>query len=183
MTELSIVRPKGFSHWLKLYRLYKSAFPASERKPFSIIVNMYHKGRSDVWCIESGGKFAGLAMTINGESLVLLDYFAVDQTRRGEGIGSAALGQLQKIYGGKGLIVEIESTLEPADNRDERLRRKRFYLSNGMRELNVTPILFGVKMELLGSGCQLDFEGYQAFYRDHYSPWAAKNVVNADVCE
>lgn len=177
MMELSLLRPARPSQWRKLYRLYRSAFPAAERKPFWIIMKMFRKGKTDVWCIERDGKFVGLAATINGEELILLDYFAVDPACRGAGIGSAALGKLLEIYAGKGLFVEIESTGGTAPNREERERRKRFYLRCGLQRLNVTATVFGVRMELLGRGCQMDFERYRAFYRDNYSGWAAERIL------
>ena len=45
-----------------------------------------------------------------------------------------------------------------------------------MVELGTEANVFGVDMELLGSRCKLDFEGYRAFYRDHYGPWAAEHI-------
>lgn len=177
MSNVTLKKPSGIFHWLKLYRLYLSAFPASERKPFGIIVRMFRQGRSDIWCIQRNGKFAGLATTINGGDLILLDYLAVAEGHRGEGIGSGALLELQRLYGEKGLFVEIESTLEDAPNRAEREKRKHFYLAAGMEELHVTAKLFGVNMELLGSRCTLDFEGYRNFYREYYSEWAAKHIA------
>ena len=32
-------------------------------------------------------------------------------------------------------------------------------------------------MELLGRGCEMDFNGYQDFYRTYYNAWAAEHVV------
>lgn len=176
VTKLSLTKPKGILCWLKLYRLYLSAFPASERKPFSVIANMHRKGKTDVWCMEKRGELLGFASTVNSENLILLDYLAVDEKHRAEGIGSQALLELKTIYRGKGVFVEIESTCEPASNREERQKRKQFYLNCGMVPLNVTAVVFGVKMELLGWDCRMDFDGYRAFYRDHYSPWAAEHI-------
>lgn len=174
--EINIRRPARLAHWRKLRRLYRSAFPASERKPFSIIVNMYRKGRTDIWFIEKDGEFLGLAITINGKDMILLDYFAIDPAHRGRGIGSGALKELQRRYEGKGLFVEIESVYDDAPNNEERLHRKQFYLRCGMEPLNVMVRLFGVKMELLGWDCRMDYAGYHAFYRDNYSPWAAEHI-------
>lgn len=177
MGTVSLNKPKGVLQWLRLYKLYRAAFPTCERKPFSIIVNMYRKGQTDVWCIQKDRKIMGLAATINGEEAILLDYFAIDQRHRNEGIGSQALLKLEQFYADKGLFVEIESVYDDAPNRDERQRRKQFYLRCGMTQMNVLVNLFDVKMELLGWNCQLDFEGYRAFYAEHYSPWAAEHIA------
>jgi alpha-beta hydrolase superfamily lysophospholipase len=61
---ISLEAPRGLSDWWKLYRLYISAFPPAERKPFSIIWKMYREGRSQVLCLRQDGMFAGLMTTI-----------------------------------------------------------------------------------------------------------------------
>ena len=164
--------------WAQVYALYRKAFPREERKPFSIIVNMHCKGKTDVWLLRKDGRFAGFATTINAENLILLDYLAVSEKMRGSGVGSAALHQLRTSYAGKGLFVEIESTCEKnAENPEERARRKQFYIGNGMQPMNVFARVFGVEMELLGYDCTLDFAQYREFYRTQYSEFAAKNIL------
>lgn len=180
MNEITLSRPGGLAQWLGLYRLYMSAFPAAERKPFAMIVKMYRKGVSDIWCISRNGEFAGLAITINSPELILIDYLAVRSRCRGQGIGSAALKALRRTYAGKGVFLEIESTYDDAPNKAERERRKRFYLGCGMEELNVMVWLFGVKMELLGWDCRIDYDAYHAFYRDNYNAWAAEHIQKAE---
>ena len=180
MSHIELRRPDHPLHWLRVYRLYLAAFPRAERKPFGIIMKMHRSGRTDVWRILRGGRFAGFAATVNGSDLILLDYLAIEKRSRGQGVGSAAMAALQRVYADKGFFVEIESTKENAPNRAERENRKRFYQAAGMEELGVRAGVFGVRMELLGSRCSLDFEGYRAFYRDHYSPWAAAHLTQPD---
>ena len=165
--------------WLRIRLLYQQAFPQNERKPFRIIRRMHKEGRTDIWLAEQDGRFAGLAATINGGDTILLDYFAVAPQMRGQGIGSAFLMGLLALYEGKGFFVEIEAA-DRDDPTGEKLRRKQFYLRNGMTEMKVVAILFGVRMELLGRDCHLDFDSYQAFYRIHYNPWAAEHVVRPE---
>ena len=176
MRKISLVQPKTAAQWLRIYCLYRSAFPRAERKPFSIIVKMFRRGKTDLWCAENKGEFLGFAATINEDRLILLDYFAVEKKYRGEGIGSAALLAIREQYSGKGMFVEIEKEDPSAANREERQHRKQFYRDCGMDELNVTARVFGVPMELLGWDCQLDFDRYRAFYRDNYSPRAAEHI-------
>ena len=173
---MDIKTPVGLMQWLNIYRLYQSAFPDSEKKPFSMIRTMWKKGKSDVWYCEENGTFAGLVITINGPDKILLDYLAVAKNRRGQGIGSGILKKMREKYVGKGVFLEIETVDETADNYEERKRRKQFYLANGMTPMNVFVELFGVDMELLGFDCYLTFEEYHDFYRDNYNEWAAEHV-------
>ena len=174
--NILLQRPKTLPQWLRLYRIYRTAFPAAERKPVSIMLRMYRAGKSDIWYCTEDGRFLGLAVTINSPDLILLDYLAVAKACRGHGGGSALIQRLQRQYAGRGFFLEIESTLEPSPNPEQRQKRKAFYLRNGLKELGVTAELFGVNMELLGRDCALDFTGYHAFYRDYYNQWAADHV-------
>lgn len=176
---MKIQRPTTMLQWFRIYRLYQSAFPKNEKKPFSMIRSMQKKGKTDVWYCEKNGKFAGLVVTINGPEQILLDYLAVGKKYRGQGVGSELLQQMRRQYAGKGVFLEIETVTESADNYEERKRRKKFYLSNGMTEMKVYVELFGVEMELLGFDCMLTFEEYHAFYRDNYNAWAAEHVKPA----
>ena len=168
--------PKSPLDWLRIYLLYRRAFPREERKPFAIIRKMCKEGRTDVWLAKAGGRFAGLATTINGD-VVLLDYLAVHPKLRSRGVGTAMVQALLTRY--ERLFVEIEAA-DRDDPTGEKARRKAFYLRNGLEEMHVTAILFGVRMELLGRNCSLDFDAYRAFYHDHYSPWAAEHVVRLE---
>ena len=165
------------SQWLKILKLYYAAFPKEERKPFSVIYKMARQGKSDVWCVWSGGRFAGFAATINGPELVLLDYFAVESKLRGRGIGTEALKGLMAHYRDYGFFVEIEGTWEDSPEKAAREKRKQFYVNCGLVPMSVRAEVFGVKMELLGCRCTLDFAGYQRFYREQYNPWAAEHIL------
>ena len=87
------------------------------------------------------------------------------------------LKHMLALYGSKGLFVEIENPFEKCDNRDERLRRRNFYIQNGMQPLNVFACVFGVNMELLGCGVDITFDRYREFYRSNYSDFAAKHIL------
>jgi len=173
---VDIKQPQTLLQWIKIYRLYQAAFPAGEKKPFTMIYTMMKKGKTDVWYCEEYEKFAGLVITINGPHQILIDYLAVDKKRRGNGLGSKMLQKIREQYAGKGVFLEIELVDEQADNYEERKRRKQFYLSNGMTPMHVFVELFGIEMELLGFNCCLTFEEYHAFYRENYNEWAAEHV-------
>ena len=173
---MKILQAKSFIQKLKIYFLYQSSFPRYERKPFSIILDMQKKGKTDVWYIEEDKKFVALATTINGDDLILLDYFAVSKNLRGKGLGTKILKTLRNLYPDRGFFLEIEFPHSNAQNYSERIRRKNFYLSCGMSEQNVRVKLFGVDMELLGYDCNLTFESYREFDRKNYTEKVSENV-------
>ena len=176
---LTLRAPSTPLDWLRIRLLYRRAFPRYERKPFQIIRRMRREGRTDVWLAEQDGHFAGLAATINAPDVILLDYLAVHEKRRSQGVGSAFLQALLEKYAGHGLFVEIEAA-DRDDPDGSKARRKAFYLRNGLSDMHVVAILFGVRMELLGWGCEMDFDSYRDFYRTYYNAWAAEHVVRPE---
>jgi len=174
--QTSIHKIKSIGEWQKVKKLYDRAFPDSERKPFSLIVRMWLRKKTDLWCVETNGVFAGFAATINSDRLILVDYFAVEEPFRAGGIGTAAMHAIFDAYRGKGVFVEIESIFEPCENLTERQRRRRFYLRCGMTSQRVLADVYGVPMELLGRGCALTFEDYRNFYIRQYLPVAAEHI-------
>ena len=71
----------------QIKRLYRAAFPRSERKPFEVILDKTKSGQMDLLAVEQDG-FCGLVITILHRDIVLLDYFAITPKRRGQGIGT-----------------------------------------------------------------------------------------------
>ena len=172
--------PKGISERLKLRRLYSRAFPRSEKKPFSLIRAMQRKGITDVIYFSDRNGFLGLAITVNSPDIILIDYFAVAEKRRGEGHGTEMLKALISHYAPRAIFLEIEKPDASAKNNEERLRRKAFYERCGLVPLGTDAKLFGVDMELLGIGCSLSFEEYRRFYLENYGSFGKivfKNIL------
>ena len=176
---MNMTKATGILPWLHIYKLYRSAFPRSERKPFSMIYKMSRAGKTDTWYITDEGRFVGLAITINGPDRILLDYFAIDEQARNGGYGSQILKMLISHYAPKSLFGEIENVIDEGEDLPLRKRRKQFYLRNGLKEMEVMVYLFGVKMELIGTGTPLTFEEYRNFYADNYNQWAAEHILPA----
>lgn len=88
--------------------LYRISFPDVERKPFSLIERKAAMGTMEILMMSEGGERMGLAITASDGELVLLDYFAVDPSKRGQGAGSEALQLLLALYNDRQFFLEIE---------------------------------------------------------------------------
>lgn len=178
--------------------LYEAAFPKQEKKPFFMMKRLRRKGNMEFLCVEDeDGGFLGLAIMILCGELALLDYFAITPERRGRNVGSQALKALQQRYADKKLLLEIESTLglegtqgnelgtaaseslQLPDNAAERLRRKAFYLRNGMTPMDFNVDLFGVEMEILTHGKTVTYEEYHTIFEELFPGFWAKKVKKA----
>ena len=156
-------------------KLYYSAFPKNERAP---MVSLVHRRRSGLISIlsaeNSRGDFLGLAIPAFWQDVVLLNYLAVEEKLRGTGIGSAILSTLWERYSGKKFVLEIESTRSGAG--EQALRRKDFYISNGMRSIDCLVDVFGVEMELMTFERPVSFDEYHELYRHIFNDWVAGNI-------
>lgn len=172
---MKLIKPR-IKDWISLYRLYLTAFPKCERKPVWLILSMCRKGTAEVLSIDDG-RFLGLVITVLQGDKVLLDYFAVKSCERGGGIGSRALELIRQRYTDKRLLLEIETPDPLAENNADRLRRKSFYLRNGLSDTGIRVSLFGVAMELLTFGQDISFEEYLDIYRLAVGSKRAENNV------
>ena len=58
----------------EVHALYETAFPASEKKPFSMIVSGQGTGLVEILSLEENNRFLGLAIMAKAGDRVLLDY-------------------------------------------------------------------------------------------------------------
>ena len=144
--------------------LYLRAFPESERKPLSHILENEERGVTDILSIEDG-KFIGLIITVNRDDLVLIDYFAVDDSLRGGGYGGKAIGLMREMYAGKRIFLEIELPGDEYENNVQRTRRKDFYLRNGLKEGGTRMKIYDTDMELLVFDKPVGFGEYLELFR------------------
>lgn len=158
--------------------LYMRAFPPAERKPFALIRRKCTKGDVEILTIETAdGAFAGEAITVKCGALVLVDYLAVSEEKRGCGVGSAALHLLRERYAGKRLFLEIESTKEEnAPNAEQRAKRKAFYLRNGLSCMPFRAVEFGVEMEILTFSGEVTFDDLHGLYKSVFGRAVAANI-------
>lgn len=162
----------------KIEQLYLEAFPASERKPFAMLLEKRDAGLMEVLAVEEeDGSFAGLAIVMLHRDIALFDYFAIAPQKRGTGIGSEILKMLQQRYADRRFLLEIEDTALPVEDRQIRIRRKGFYLRNSMTPLPMIVNLFGVQMEVLSYRCEVSYDEYHAVYEAIFGPEMGRRVT------
>ena len=106
-----------------------------------------------------------LALHDVNEGIDLGDFLAIFPHKRNGGTGTKVLQAIRARYEGVPICLEIEDPDEPgADNADIRLRRRNFYLRNG-----IVPIakmhIYGTDMELLATDASVTYESYRDLLR------------------
>ena len=137
----------------EIYRLrMRRDFPESELKPLGTMVRMLRAGVYDALGVFDGGELSVYALVYRraGGSVLLLDYLAVEPSRRGQGMGSAAIEMIREHYHTEASAMFIECERpeyvpDPAGAQS----RIRFYVHAGAQLTDICVTLFGVEFLVL----------------------------------
>ena len=126
-------------------------FPKDELKPLAHILSMVKDGTCTFYALKKDKEVLSyFSLCENGEG-VLVDYLAVNEKLRGQGIGTKTLEFLKSVAKNRYIIVECEDDKFALDSQDKmnRLRRIEFYKRAGFVLSGVTSNLFGVDYTVL----------------------------------
>jgi GNAT superfamily N-acetyltransferase len=112
------------SIWVQAKRLYNEAFPEHGRKTEKIIRSMLDKKLAKLHtATDDSGTVAAMALTgkLEGISALLIDYVAVRQELRSQGLGELFLDYLKdwavSVENCVGIVIEIESDINLTNSR------------------------------------------------------------------
>lgn len=177
--KISLKRINFFSKdYKKISRLYRTAFPADERAPMWYMAVKAEKENADFWGIYADGKWAGLAYVISEGTASYLFYIALSEDLRGKGLGSKALQSVKRHYRGQRLFLALEQLDESAENSEERIRRRNFYLKNGLKPLPLTIREATVTYDVMGTG-DIQPEEYESMMKKYLG--AASRLVEMKI--
>ena len=159
----------------KISRLYKRAFPADERAPMLVLAMKSGRETVDFWGIYSDGEWIGLAYVLTEGEVSYLFYFALSESFRGKGLGSKSLQALKIKYADKRFFLALEQLDESAENYPERLKRREFYLRNGLKPINCTIREASVVYDVMGTG-DIFPEEYETMMRNYLGKRVARLV-------
>ena len=145
----------------KCKRLYLTAFPDNERAPFILLSYKARRDSVDFLSVYAGDKWLGFFYVVRDEDLAYIFYFAISETERGKGYGSAALQALKEYYFSYRLFLASETLDDAAPNSAERVKRKNFYLNNGFEDLKTKVQEGEVIYDILGVGGEVTNSEYQ----------------------
>ncbi|MBS6396444.1 MAG: GNAT family N-acetyltransferase [Clostridiales bacterium] len=157
-------------YWKEIKEIYLEAFPKHERKPFFVIKNAHRKGKLQVITAIERGKLSGFIMAIPYLDMVMVDYLAISSKVRSKGIGSRLLQEVCQRFSGKKILLLIEQIDENAENYEQRISRKKFYLKNGFSSSDIFTTGASGNMEILYQGTPPSIERYIALQKYALGP-------------
>lgn len=143
-----------------LKKVNEEAFPPEEQLPMDMQLSLSDKGLLDVLSMYEGEDFVGFTTVLSREGRAYVFLLAIEESFRGKGYGSKALELISERYPFGQLVLDIEPTDPTAENYTQRVRRKKFYLSCGLKESGYVLKYCGMEFEVLyfdrGVGFSLD---------------------------
>lgn len=137
---------------IKIYNEYMVLdFPKNELKPLAHILHMVEDGTCTFYVLRQNKEVLSyFSVCQNGQGL-LVDYLAVNEKYRGQGIGTKTIDFLKSISDNKYIIIECEDEEKAKDEKDKntRLRRIAFYERAGFKKSGISSNLFGVDYIIL----------------------------------
>ena len=162
-------------------------FPGNELKTLDKIERLIGQGMYRCFGLKDADELLAYAFFVymqeNGEDYYLLDYYAVERACRGTGIGSRFLKMLcaDQLKDADCAVLEVEDPACAAEDRENRERRLRFYLRNGMTDTGEKAAVFGADFILLRMPVGKTDADFGRIYQDMYRAMLPKNVFTAMV--
>lgn len=148
-----------------LEALYTRAFPEWERRPLPLL--MKNPGHEIEWfAFYAGDAFCGLTCVLNTKAIAHIIYLAVEESMRGQGLGSGILSLLHENCPDKRVIVDVERMQDGAPENDPRRKRLSFYARNGYQETRVRYRWRGEDYVILSFGGDVTGEEWHLFWQE-----------------
>ena len=90
----------------------------------------------------------------------MVDYLAVSSKTRSRVTGSKIMQEVCRYFPGKKIVLLIERPDDTAENKDQRIARRRFYFQNGFTSSNIYITGRSGNMEILNFGGAVSKQEY-----------------------
>ena len=146
--------------WKEIKEIYMEAFPKAERKPFSAVRHFVNKGKAQILTAMKNGRVLGFVVVIPYKNMVMVDYLAVSSRIRSRGTGSKILQEICRRFPDQKIVLLIERLDDTAENKDQRIARRKFYFKNGFTSSNIYITGRSGNMEVLNFGGTVSVQEY-----------------------
>ena len=98
------------------------------------------------------GRVLGFVVVIPYKNMVMVDYLAVSSKIRSRGTGSKILQEVCGRFSDQKIVLLIERLDDTAENKEQRIARRRFYFKNGFTSSDIYIAGRSGDMEILNFG-------------------------------
>lgn len=176
MNELRIEEIHGNESYIhEIKKLYNRNFPMDERIPFGRLIRMLSDTKI-MYAWFDDNTLIGLSVVFLYKDLVYLAYLVTEEKYRDHGYGSKILKELETMFQGHRIVLDMEQLDDKADNAEERRSRRDFYIRNGFKGTGYWYCFFHVNYELLSYGGIVTGKEYHDLIVEHWGKIAEKAV-------
>lgn len=150
-----------FTEMEKLNALALEAFPPEEYLAPMELIRMQEQINLDFWGLYDNDTFVGFMVIVTHKHMAYLFFLAIDSKCRSNGYGGKALAELFKQYPAYQQVVDMEMLDDEAENKEQRIIRRKFYLRNGYKPTGHYLTYFGVSYEVLCKDENFDFDMFK----------------------
>ena len=148
------------NQWNAVRKIYTEAFPKKEQKPFTSLKSSVKKGKTELLTASENDTLLGFTALIPYKDMVMVDYLAVNSAIRSKGTGSRILQNVCNLYSNKKIVLLIEQIDKMAENNQQRIARRKFYLRNGFASSDIYISGVSGNMEVLNYGGKVSAKEY-----------------------
>lgn len=135
----------------KVQRIYIKSFPLFERVSLEPFFNSVSDG-VEIFALSDEEDVVAFFCTLRKDKYYYLFYLAVDEDKRGKGIGSDILSAVIKNARGATVFLDCEGIYPGCKDRAARVKRLCFYHRNGFKEIGPLKTWRGEKFRTLVYG-------------------------------
>ena len=135
--KMKIINKKNENEIKKIKNLYYSAFPKNELINFDIFFSKNDFKGKKIFAFFDQTIFVGFAIIITKLKISNILYLAIESELRGKGYGTQVLKNISNFYQNNRIVVDVEDPDKTEINKDERLKRIKFYLNAGFKLTNI----------------------------------------------
>lgn len=148
------------NQWQEICNIYIEAFPQKERKPFWVLQHSVKCGKVQIFVETVNNAVQGFIVVIPFKNMIMVDYLAVSAKTRSRGTGSRMLQDICQRFSEKKVVLLIERLEDEAENKEQRIARRKFYLKNGFTSSGIFIQGASGAMEVLNYGGMVTPEEY-----------------------
>lgn len=164
----------------RVKEIYMQAFAKEDRMPYWLMLIMAKMKNTDFLSFYDGDTLCGFVYMATSENLTFVMFFAVEETLRSKGYGGNILEKVLERYPKNKIVITIERCDENANNFQQRLKRKEFYLRNGYFETGYLVELGDQKQEIIIKNGAFDPKEFIRFFKKYSNGMIKPKVWSTD---